>query len=149
MEKIEISPDAAFVVGDVIEMHFNTFGPTSWTILQATQYVIIEMALKRQFPELEVISSKNVESGFVITFRVTAVPAPTTDDPQQAGVLTAAIVAAAVIGGGIFVWLSLDKVYQIVDSPAGQVALVGAGAMGIGVLVIVLLLAFGLLKGRG
>jgi hypothetical protein len=60
---------------------------------------------------------------------------------MQAGVVTGVIIAAAVIGGGLFMWLSFEAIYKITDSPAGKIALAGTGSAGIAVLVIAVILA--------
>ena len=53
----------------------------------------------------------------------------------------ASVIAAIVIGGGLFTWLSLETVYKITDSPEGKLALAGTGLVGVAaVLVAVLLL---------
>jgi len=73
-----------------------------------------------------------------LTFKIKE-PREPTPQVQQAGIGTAAVIAVIVIGGGLFAWLSLDKIYKISSTPAGQVALAGTGMFGIAVVVIVIM----------
>lgn len=65
---------------------------------------------------------------------------------DQAGPVTVGLIVAAIIGGGLLLYINLDKVEKITDSPAGQAALVGAGAAGIGVAVVAAIVLIGLIK---
>lgn len=143
--RVEIGPDTPFVEGDIIEMQFAALGSVEWSYFRALQYAIIEKTLKNKYPNFTILSSSNTETGFTMRFRVDSLPPADPYAIQQSSVVTAAIVAAAIIGGGIFTYLALDKVYRIVDSPAGQVALAGTGALAIGVLLLVMLIGLGLI----
>jgi len=74
-------------------------------------------------------------------------PVESTDGQvQQASALTAGIVAAAIIAGGVFTVWSLTKVERIVDSPSGQIALAGAGVTGIALFIVVVLMLLSKVK---
>lgn len=138
MLRTEIDRDEPLQPGDVIEMHFKAFGP-NWIYLRASELSILIWQLERKNPDYELLSHENPGDELILTFRIKeqVISGP---QMQQAGIGTAAVIAAIVIGGGLFTWLSLDKVYKITESPAGQVALAGTGSLGIGVLVIAVLL---------
>jgi len=53
--------------------------------------------------------------------------------------VTAAVIGAAIIGAGVVAWLTLDKVYQIVESPVGKVA-VGGAAVSFAALAVIAIL---------
>ncbi len=140
MLKTEIDKDEPLFPGDEIEMHFKTFGP-AWVYLRASELAILKWRLSEKHPDYELIAWDSVTypDKLVLTFRILESPelAP---QVQQAGVGMAAVIAVIVIGGGLFAWLSLDKIYKITDSPAGKVALAGAGSLGIAAALIAVLL---------
>jgi len=39
--------------------------------------------------------------------------------------VTAAVIGAVIIGAGVVAWLTLDKVYQIIEAPAGKTMIAG------------------------
>jgi len=137
MLRTEIDRNEPLQPGDIIEMHFKAYGP-NWVYLRAGELALLKWRMERKNPDYELISWQAPGDKLIMTFRIKAVEGPT--QIQQAGVAQAAIIAAIVIGGGLFAWLSLDKVYKITESPAGQLALAGTGTLGIGVLVIAVLL---------
>lgn len=135
----EISEDTPLFPGDVIEMHFKAFGP-NWVYLRAAELAILKWRMEQKNPDYELISWQAPGDKLIMTFRIIANPA-----------LTAGIILAIVIGGGLFAWLSLDKIYRISSSPAGQIAMAGGGAVGLVFAVFVgyLVLSYFFGFGRG
>lgn len=129
MLRTEIDINEQLFPGDEIEMHFKVFGP-SWTYLRAAELAMLIHRLERKNPDWELTSwdSTTYTDRLVLSFRILK---------SNPVVVTAAIIAAIVIGGGLFAWLALDKVYKIATTPAAQVAMVGTGALGITFAVIV------------
>jgi len=129
MLRTEIDKDEPLQPGDEIEMHFKVFGP-NWTYLRAAELAILQWRLEQKKPGWELISwdSTTYPDRLVLSFRILK---------TNPVLITAAVIAAIVIGGGLFAWLALDKVYKIATTPAAQVALVGTGALGITFAVIV------------
>lgn len=140
MLKTEIDKDEPLFPGDRILMTFKTFG-SSWLYLRASELAVLKWQLSRKNPfwQMESWNSTTYPDKLVIEFLIKE---PSEDVPQvqKAGVVTPLIIAAIVIGGGLFAWLSLDKVEKIVDSPAGKIALAGTGSLGIAALVVAVLL---------
>ena len=131
-----IDKDEPLYPGDVIEMHFKAFGP-NWVYLRAAELAIIKWRLEQTNPDYRLIDW-SVPKGekLILTFKILE-PREPTPQIQQAGIGTAAVIAVIVVGGGLFAWLSLDKIYKISSSPAGQVALAGTGAVGMVFVAIV------------
>lgn len=138
MIKTEIDRDESLKPGDRIEMHFKAFGP-SWVYLRASELAILIWQLEQKNPDYELLGWKSSGDKLILTFLIKG-QVETGPPVQQAGIGTPLIIAAIVIGGGLFTWLSLDKVYKITDSPAGKVALVGTGSVGIAALIIAVFL---------
>ena len=123
MEKILIDKDKTLVPGDEIEMHFKTAG---MGILTAAQIAIIEWQIEKRKDFR--ITGHSLPAGNRVFFsiRVTQPPADQVPQVYAAGFgVTAAVIAGAIIGAGVVAWLTLDKVYQIMESPAGKAAVVG------------------------
>ena len=144
MLKTEIDRNEPLNPGDEIEMHFKFVGP-NWVYLHAAEFALLEWQLKKGNPywELKSWDAYTDPEKLILQFMIKA---PPEDEPVQvyrAGVVTPIIIAAIVIGGGLFTWLSLDKVYKITESPAGKVALAGTGSIGIAILIIVVLIVLG------
>lgn len=135
MLREEISKDEPLFPGDVIEMHFKAFGP-NWIYLRAAELAVLQWRLEQKNPDWELVSWQAPGDKLILTFKILE-PREPTPQVQQAAVGTAAVIAVIVIGGGLFAWLCLDKIYRISSSPAGQVALAGTGALGIIFVVIV------------
>jgi len=129
MLRAEIDKDERLYPGDEIEMHFKVYGP-AWTYLRAAELAILIHRLEKKNPDWELTAwdSTTYTDRLVLTFRILK---------SNPVVITAAVIAAIVIGGGLFAWLCLDKIYKIGTTPAAQVALVGTGALGITFAVIV------------
>jgi len=129
MLRTEIDVNERLYPGDEIEMHFKVFGP-SWTYLRAAELAMLIHRLEQKRPDWELTAwdSTTYTDRLVLKFRILQ---------TNPVVVTAAIIAAIVIGGGLFAWLALDKVYKIATTPAAQVAMVGTGALGITFAVIV------------
>lgn len=140
MIRTEIDKDEPLFPGDKIEMHFKPFGP-AWVYLRASELALLKWQLSEKNPDWELIAWDSVTDPdkLILTFRILG-PAVSEPPIQHAGVGMGAVIAAIVIGGGLFAWLSLDKIYKITDSPAGKVALVGTGSLGIAAAVVAVLL---------
>lgn len=142
MLRTEINKDEPLFPGDVIEMHFKAFGP-DWKYLRASELTILIWRLEQKNPDYELIGwsirkdKVTLKDKLILTFRILEPREPTEPQVQQAAIGTAAVIAVIVIGGGLFAWLCLDKIYRISSSPAGQVALAGTGALGLVFVVIV------------
>lgn len=138
MIRTEIDRNEPLNPGDVIEMHFKAFGP-HWIYLRASELALLEWRLRLKNPDYELLSWQDEGDTLILTFRIKEIES-SGPQIQRAGIGTTAVLAAMVIGGGLFTWLSLDKIYKITDSPAGKVALVGTGSLGIAALVVAVLL---------
>ncbi len=140
MLKTEIDRNEPLNPGDVIEMHFKFLGP-NWVYLHAAELAILEWQLKQKNPywKLNSWDSTSDVNKLILEFLIKEPPVDEAPQVQKAGFVTPLIIAAIVVGGGLFAWLSLDKIYKITSSPAGKVALAGTGAFGIAILVIVVL----------
>ena len=146
MAKVEIDKKYPLEAGDVIELVYNVKGP-AWVV--GTALTIIESALNRKKNYSVEAWSHDPDKGQVSIEVKIIDPTPPSDAPpevQQAGIGAAIVWAIAVIGGGVFVWLSLDKIYKIVDTPAGQVAVAGGGSMALVAGLAGLAALFGLAK---
>jgi len=139
MERIEIDENEPLQPGDIIEMHCRTIGLT-W--LTAAQVAILEWKLKGQ-PNFQLVSSTYSGNRIVLKIRIIE-PAGHQVPMQKAGVVSAALIikVVAAVSIGVLAWLSLDKIYKIVESPAGKIGVAGLGTMaltaGIGGLLAIL-----------
>ena len=136
MLKTEIDKEEPLFPGDEIEMHFKAFGP-SWIYFRAAELALLRWQLSQKNPDWEMIAwdSYTYPDKLILTFRILG-PDESEPQVQHAGIGMAAVIAVIVVGGGLFAWLSLDKIYKITESPAGKVALVGTGSLGIAAAVI-------------
>ncbi len=119
MERIEIDKNKALSPGDIVELHFRSIG-LFW--IMATQLAAIEYRLSREktFRILNWrISDKNK-----IIFKVEVLQ-------TNPVIVTAVVIAAAIAGVGVIAWLTLDKVYQILETPAGKIGIAGIGSLGV------------------
>lgn len=116
MQKIEIDRNKPLNPGDEIELHFKSIG-MAW--LKATQIAMIEWWLKDR-KEFEILSWRIPEQA-VVVFKVRV-------KKTNPVIVTAAVIAGAIIGVGVIAWLTLDKVYQIMETPAGKIGVAGTGA---------------------
>ena len=129
MEKIEIDINKPLNPGDVIELHFIITG-MFW--ITAAQIALIEYRLEKR-KDFRIISH-SLPSGNNVIFTVKVLK-------TNPVVVTAAVIGAVIIGAGVVAWLTLDKIYQIVESPAGKVA-VGGTALLIPALAIIAIAIF-------
>ena len=138
MEKIEIDKNKPLNPGDIIEMHFVTTGMT-W--LTATQIALIEWKLEKR-KDFRILSH-SLPAGNRVFFTILIEQQPE-DVPQvyEAGALITAVTIAKIIGAvsvvGLF-YLSLDKIYQIMESPFGK-AVVGGTALSFAALAVIAIL---------
>lgn len=127
MQKVEIDRNKSLQPGDIIELHFTTMG-MMW--ITAAQIALIELQLggRRDFTILSHSLPENNKVVFTVRINKT--------NPV---IVTAAVIGGLIIGAGVIAWLTFDKVYQIVESPAGQVGMAGFGALAAAVAVAVVL----------
>ena len=140
LQRVEIEKNKVLVPGDRIEMHFRTTGML-W--LQSTQIAMIEWRMSKRKDFRIISNSLPANNRVIFTIDITE---PPKEEPQlqRAGIaLTAAVIAASIVAVGIIAWLTLDKVYQIQESPAGKIAVAGTGigiaAAGIAALLFLIL----------
>lgn len=129
IKKIEIDKNKPLNPGDIIEMQFKT---TSMVWLTATQIALIEWRIEKR-KDFRILSHSlpaNNRVNFVIEVLKT--------NPV---ILTAAVIGGVIIGAGVVAWLTLDKVYQIIEAPAGK-ALIGGTALFLPALAIIAILMF-------
>lgn len=129
MEKTEIDINKPLNPGDIIEMQFKT---TSMFWITASQLALIDWRLEKR-KDFRIVSHSlpaNNRVNFVIEVLKT--------NPV---IVTAAVIGAVIIGAGVVAWLTLDKVYQIIEAPAGK-ALIGGTALFLPALAIIAILVF-------
>jgi len=129
MEKIEIDINEPLAPGDIIEMHYKTTGMV-W--LTAAQIALIEYRLEKRKDFRIVSHSLPAGNRVIFTIKVCQ---------TNPIVVTAAIIGAAIVGAGVVAWLTLDKVYQIIEAPAGK-ALIGGTALFLPALAVIAILIF-------
>ena len=129
MEKIEIDINKPLNPGDVIEMHFKTTGMV-WPT--AAQIALIEYRFEKR-KDFRILSH-SLPTGKEVFFTIQV---------QQTNpvIVTAAVVGAAIIGAGVVAWLTLDKVYQIIETPAGK-TVIGGTALFLPALAIIAIVMF-------
>ena len=129
--RTEISKDAKLLPGDIIEIEFITRG---LTYLRAVQMAIIENKLNNE-PNYDVLSWRLEDGDKRVIYKIRIIdPAPSVEI-QKASTAAAIAWAVVAVGGGLFIWLSLDKVYKITESPEGKMALTAAAAI-IGLIIL-------------
>ena len=132
--KVEIDKNKPLSPGDRIEMHFSSVGMVP---LAAVQIALIEYRLK-DAPGFRIRSHEFLgRQGLIFTIDIIK---------TNPVLITAAVIGGVIIGAGVIAWLTLDKIYQIAESPAGTLALGGLGSLAI-VAAIVTVLAI-LPKGK-
>lgn len=129
MEKTEIDINKPLNPGDIIEMHFKTTGMVWMT---AAQIALIEYRLESRKDFY--IRSHSLPAGDKVIFTIEV-------KKTNPVVVTAAIIGGLIIGAGVIAWLTLDKVYQIIEAPAGKVA-IGGMALFLPALAIIVILIF-------
>jgi hypothetical protein len=136
LQKVEIDKDKKLLPGDIIEMHFKT---TGMAYIQAAQIALIEWRLAGR-KDFQIVRNSLPENNRVIFTIEIVKPEDEKPELQTAGIsgtmIAAAICAVAVFG--IF-YLTLEKIYQIMESPEGKIAVAGSGiglaALGIAALL--------------
>ena len=138
MQRIEIEPNKPLQPGDIIEMEFSSVGML-W--IQAAQLALIEWRLADR-SDFTILNHSVVEKTKII-FKI-RIDSSGNDEMaeveiQEAAIITTAVViGAAILAAGAIAWLTLDKVYQIITEPAGQVLVGGIGAIGIAVAIAII-----------
>jgi len=117
IQRIEIDKDKPLEPGDLIELHFRSVGGT-W--LTAAQIALIDWQLEGRSDFR--IKSWSIPVPQVVIFEIEV-------KKTNPLIVTAAVIAGAIIAAGVVAWLTLDKVYQIMESPAGQVGVAGFGVL--------------------
>ncbi len=123
--RTEIDKNTELAPGDIIEIEFITRG---FTYLRAVQMAIIESKLDKD-PSYDVLSWRLEDDDRRVVFRIKIVQPVASVEIQRAGIGTAIAWAIVVVGGGLFVWLSLDKIYKITETPTGKLAISTAAAI--------------------
>ena len=124
LQRIEIDKNKPLNPGDVIELEYRCTGLV-W--ITSAQVAIIEWQLANR-ADWSIISNSLPENNR-ITFEV-LIKSKTPQDPklQTASIgVTALMISAAIVAVGVIGWLTLDKVYQIAETPAGKIAVAGTG----------------------
>lgn len=124
LQRIEIDKDKPLNPGDRIEMHFKTTGMV-W--LTATQIALIEWRIGKR-DDWEIISNSLPENNRVI-FTI-LIKEPPKDEPKlQTASVTSALIAASIlaVSVGILIRFTLGPIYQIIETPAGKIAVAGTG----------------------
>ena len=129
--RTEIDKNTELAPGDIIEIEFITRG---FTYLRAVQMAIIENKLDRD-PSYNVLSWRLEENDRRVIFRIQIVEPAAGVEIQRAGIGTAIAWGIVVVAGGLFVWLSLDKIYKITEAPAGKLAITAAAAI-VGLIIV-------------
>ncbi len=123
--RTEIDRNAELLPGEIIELEFIARG---FVLLRAVQMAIIENKLNRE-PNYDVLGWRLEDNDRRVIFKVKIIEPPAGVEVQRAGIGAAIAWAVVVIGGGLFVWLSLDKIYKITETPAGKMAISAAAAI--------------------
>jgi len=113
MVKTEIDKNKPLNPGDVIELHFRSPGMV-W--IAAAQIALIEWRLEKR-KDFRVLSH-SLPAGNRVIFTIKVLK-------TNPVVVTAAVIGAVIIGAGVVAWLTLDKVYQIIEAPAGKTMIAG------------------------
>ncbi len=139
MPKQEITKDAMLMPGDEIELHYRIIGPA---LMQAVQIAIVESKINKDerfylHSVTPAHSNDTADYIFSVTIRQPRQPEPIDPnkmpEPAQAAIPIAALLI--VIGSAfaaLFLFMSLQKMYKIVQTPAGAVLGV-SGAVGLAV----------------
>jgi len=119
--KTEIDKNTQLNAGDVIEMHFNYSGG-AW--VKDVYIALAENQISKN-PRYLMQSQQYLDTEFIFTLKIVN-PNPADIPAQEAGI-SPTLIAAGILamGTGLFFYLSLSKVYKIMDSPAGKIAVAG------------------------
>jgi len=115
-EKILIDENKPLDPGDIIELHFRTYGGT---YIKALQLAAIDRKLEGQ-PGFRILSW-TLPTPQTVVFKVRI-------EQTNPIIVTAALIVGFIVVVGLVAWLVFDKVYQIIESPAGKI---GVGGLGI------------------
>jgi hypothetical protein len=120
--KIEIDINESLPPGAIVELHFKTLG-MAW--IQAAQIAAIETWLKYTQSAFEIVKSEVENTKVIFTVRVIK---------TNPVIITVAIIAAAIVAVGAVGWLTLEKAYQIIESPGSTMAFGSIGLIAIAVI---------------
>ena len=134
-KQIQVSPDYKPKPGDELLFYFKP----KWYLPDAIEEYLAKSVLKRKIPYVNIVSAnyvtKNGHKSLVVN---TVVKDNVNNDiTGLATIITAGIIAAAIIGGGLLVYYSLEEIDKIVKEPEMKATmttlpyalLIGAGAL--------------------
>ncbi len=124
--KVLIDKEKRLAPSDVVELHFKSSG---MQYLAAVQIAAIEYMLSGK--EAFTILNWSIPENNVVIFTVRV-------NKTNPVIITCAIIAGLIIAVGVIAWLNLQKVYQIVDDPAGKLLLSGTGALAIALAIAII-----------
>lgn len=130
IQKIEIAPEKPLLPGDLIEIHFKTYGGT---FLKSAQIALIDKRLENQ-PGFRILSW-SIPDPHSLVFEIRILKT----NPVPIAVI---VIAGLIISIGIISWLVLDKSYQIIESPSGKIAAGGVGLLAIVAAIIIVVSLF-------
>lgn len=120
MIKTEIQKDTELKPGDRLEIHYKVNG---FTFLKAVQLAFIERELEKH-KEYDVRSiDTTTDNKKIIVTIVIKKPPPEKPQVYEASVLVGIIAGVVTVAGLVFLWLSLDKIYKITESPTAKVSI--------------------------
>jgi len=125
-KRTEISSAKHLPVGSIVELVYRYSGSV---YTKAIVVALVEDKINAN-PAYQLINAHYGDTTF--TYRVRLVNPSNDPVVQQAGISPQLLVAGiAMVAGGLVLWLSLDKIYQITetltDSPAGKILVAGTG----------------------
>lgn len=142
--KIEITKQERLEPGDIIEIVYNV--PGLWLWLQAASIAILEERIKTQ-KNYQVINTNWDSNNNKYSIRVQIVnPDDSLPSLQKAGINAELIVTGIIaLGAGLLIYLTLDRIYKIVQTPGGSAvataATSGLSIIGIGIVALLIIKA--------
>ena len=121
IEKIEIDAETLLQPGDRLERHFKSSGPI-W--LKAAQIALLEKRIEKD-PRYEITGWSHDKNNLIFMIRIKQ-PGPKEPRIQQASISVGAIViAVSVAAAGLFFWLTITRIYKIIETTPGKVIALG------------------------
>lgn len=120
MIKTQIDKNAELKAGDIIEIHYKFQG---FTWLKAVQLAFIEQELaKHKNYDVLSLDGQSEPRKLIVTIKIVD-PNPEEPIVYEAGALLAITAGIISVAGLLFLWLSLDKIYKITESPTAKVSI--------------------------